>query len=162
MQMNREGNDQQPRCSECNTPLVRAVEKGICANCEEKRKQLLQEFAAKIASTKPDESAIRAARAAVSRLIEIARRDTGQSRIVANFLLAWWNAEECGGFNLTELWGVDTEIAADMITIFSTLPRWCHYPDALGYSSDFAFLVSAWRDFGPESSKAGVKEREIT
>jgi hypothetical protein len=35
--------------------------------------------------------------AALERLIQVAQGDTGQSRIVANFLLAWWNAEECGG-----------------------------------------------------------------
>jgi hypothetical protein len=46
-------------------------------------------------------------RAALERLIRIANRDTGQSRRVASFLLAWWNAEECGGFDLTDLWGID-------------------------------------------------------
>ena len=48
---------------------------------------------------------------ALERLIDIARGDTGQSRKVANFLLAWWNAEECGGFDLTDVWGVDKSIA---------------------------------------------------
>jgi hypothetical protein len=38
---------------------------------------------------------------AVARLIEIAERDTGQSRRVANFLLAWHNAEENGGWDIT-------------------------------------------------------------
>ena len=40
--------------------------------------------------------------AALERLIDIAQRDTGQSRRVADFLLAWWNAGECGGFDLTD------------------------------------------------------------
>ena len=31
---------------------------------------------------------------ALGRLVAIAQRDTGQSRRVANFLLAWYNAEE--------------------------------------------------------------------
>ena len=35
-----------------------------------------------------------ATKAALDRLIGIAQRDTGQSRKVANFLLAWWNANE--------------------------------------------------------------------
>lgn len=43
-------------------------------------------------------------RAAICRLVQIAKGDTGQNRGVANFLLAWWNAEECGGFDLTDLW----------------------------------------------------------
>jgi hypothetical protein len=39
-------------------------------------------------------------KSAVDRLVEIANGDTGQWRIVADFLLDWWNAVECGGFNL--------------------------------------------------------------
>jgi hypothetical protein len=84
-------------------------------------------------------------RAALERLLEIAQHDTGQSRRVANFLLAWWNATECGGFDLTDLWGVDTAIAQDMLTIFALLPRCGHYPDTLGYGKQFEALVHAWR-----------------
>lgn len=35
-------------------------------------------------------------RAALERLLGHAQRDTGQSRRVADFLLAWWNAANCG------------------------------------------------------------------
>ena len=58
-------------------------------------------------------------RAALERLIRIAQADTGQSRKVANFLLAWWNAAECGGFDMTDVWGVDTAIAVDMLRVFA-------------------------------------------
>jgi hypothetical protein len=85
------------------------------------------------------------ARAALDRLIEIARGDTGQSRRVANFLLAWWNAGECGGFDLTDLWAVDAAIAADMVTVFAILPRCLYYPDALGHGRQFDAIVRAWR-----------------
>jgi hypothetical protein len=71
-----------------------------------------------------------AAKAALDRLIGIAQRDTGQSRNVANFLLAWWNASECGGFDLTELWGVDAAIAAEVLAVFAILPAFRYYPDA--------------------------------
>jgi len=67
-------------------------------------------------------------RAALERLIQIAQRDTGQSRIVANFLLAWWNAAECGGFDLTDVWSVDASIAADMLTVFALLTLRHSYP----------------------------------
>jgi hypothetical protein len=86
-----------------------------------------------------------AAKAALDRLIGIAQRDTGQSRNVANFLLAWWNASECGGFDLTDLWGVDARIAADMVAVFAILPTFQHYPDALGYGAQFEALVRVWR-----------------
>jgi hypothetical protein len=85
------------------------------------------------------------AKAALDRLITIAQRDTGQSRKVANFLLAWWNAEACGGFDLTDLWGVDAAIAADMVMVFAILPNCQHYPDTLGYGSQFEAIVRAWR-----------------
>ena len=49
-----------------------------------------------------------AALEALGRLCQIAKRDTGQSRRVANFLLAWHNAEENGGWDPTDLLGVDT------------------------------------------------------
>ena len=51
--------------------------------------------------TTPDQQA---AWLVLERLLRIARRDTGQSRRVADFLLAWHNAEENGG------WSVDTAI----------------------------------------------------
>lgn len=47
--------------------------------------------------------------AALERLIKIAQADTGQSRMTAEFLLSWWNASNCGGFDLTTLWGVDAQ-----------------------------------------------------
>ena len=48
-------------------------------------------------------------RSALERLMAIAQRDTGQSARVANFLLAWWNAAECGGFDLTDAWSLDED-----------------------------------------------------
>ena len=85
------------------------------------------------------------ARAALERLIGIARADTGQSRKVANFLLAWWNAEECGGFDLTDLWGVDAPVAADMVTVFALVAGRQQYPDTLGYGKQFEAMDRAWR-----------------
>lgn len=43
-------------------------------------------------------------KAALERLIRIAQGDTGQSRMTAEFLLSWWNAANCGGFDLTTMW----------------------------------------------------------
>ena len=82
---------------------------------------------------------------ALERLIQVAQGDTGQSRIVANFLLAWWNAGECGGFDLTDVWGVDTSIAVDMLRVFALLAGCHQYPDAMGYSKHFEAIVRTWR-----------------
>lgn len=83
--------------------------------------------------------------AALERLIAIARADSGQSRKVADFLLAWWNSGTCGSFDLTILWGVDGSIAADMVTVFALVARCNRYPDSLGYGEAFAAIVRAWR-----------------
>ncbi len=84
-------------------------------------------------------------KAALERLIKIARGDTGQSRMTAEFLLSWWNAASCGGFDLTTLWGVDTQIAADMVTVFALVANSRNYPDDLGYGEEFRQIVHAWR-----------------
>jgi hypothetical protein len=82
---------------------------------------------------------------AFHRLVAIAQSDTGRSRRVADFLLAWWNAGECGGFDLTNLWGVDTSIAEDMVIVFGYVARTHSYPDALGYNEQFQSIVRTWR-----------------
>jgi hypothetical protein len=84
-------------------------------------------------------------RAALERLIGHAQRDSGQSRRVADFLLAWWNAGSCGGFDLTTLWGLDDEIATDTVTLFGFIARHSIYPDGLGYEKEFEGIVQAWR-----------------
>ena len=81
---------------------------------------------------------------ALERLLQIADGSSGQSRVVADFLLAWWNAEECGGFDLTKLWSVDTLIAADMLAVVSLIARVHQYPDTLGYATQFGQLFRAW------------------
>jgi hypothetical protein len=84
-------------------------------------------------------------KAALERLIRISQGNTGQSRMTAEFLLSWWNAANCGGFDLTTMWGVDTEIAADMVTVFGLVAACHRYPDDLGYGEEFRRIVHAWR-----------------
>lgn len=81
---------------------------------------------------------------AVRRLIGIAKGDSGQCRRCADFLLAWWNAGQCGGFDMTILWGVDRAIADDMQTVIA---RVHDYPPALdpAFEKDFAEIVALWR-----------------
>ncbi|MFT0549140.1 hypothetical protein ACMHYO_22720 [Allopusillimonas ginsengisoli] len=84
---------------------------------------------------------------ALFRLIGIAEGNTGQSRKVADFLLAWWNAGTCGGFDLTTLWSVDTAIAKDILTVSGLIARRCQYPDSLlpSLGATFEGLVRQWR-----------------
>ena len=91
--------------------------------------------------TEPDPLAL----AALGRLVSIAQRDTGQSRRVADFLLAWWNARACGGFDLSDLWAVESAIADDMLIVVELIARHREYPTAYGLGTDFERLVELWR-----------------
>ena len=83
--------------------------------------------------------------AALRRLFPIALRDTGQSRRVANLLLAWHNAGENGGWDPVDLWSVDGEIAEDMLTVLRFIRQVHRYPDDLGFKKEIAAVWQQWR-----------------
>ena len=84
-------------------------------------------------------------RAAFRRLLDVALEDTGQSRRVSNFILAWWNAESLGGFDLVDLFAVDKSIAADMARVFAHLGQLgvAEYPDE--FRPEIERLIATWR-----------------
>ena len=82
---------------------------------------------------------------ALLRLLEVAYRDTGQSRRVAAFLLAWWNADTCGGFDLTDMWGLDLSLRNDIVRVFQFIAFDQHYPDSLGWRHEFGTVLRRWR-----------------
>lgn len=85
-------------------------------------------------------------RVALEQLISHAKRDSGQARRVANFLLCWWNAGTLGSFDFTELWMLDDDILRDVITVFTGFaqhPRL--YADALGYEHDMHEIIREHR-----------------
>ena len=63
----------------------------------------------------------------------------------ADFLLSWWNAPRFGGFDLTKLWDVAPEIAADMTIVFTLVAQCRRFPDDLGYGDEFRRIVHTWR-----------------
>ncbi|AZS77368.1 MAG: ParB/RepB/Spo0J family partition protein [Achromobacter sp.] len=120
----------------------REVPDEVKAEFQRRREQLAQE---QRDSANP--TLRRAGMDALNRLIEIARRDTGQSKRVADFLLAWWNATSCRGFDLTDLWNVDKEIYDDMLGVINLIRHTRSYPDSLSTPVHEAFkeLVKLWR-----------------
>lgn len=89
-----------------------------------------------------------AARAAFERLLKVAQGDTGQSRRAANFVLAWWNDEVHGGFDLADLFAVDRAIANDMASVFAFVadsPEGI-YPTA--YRAEIEKIIRLWRPGG--------------
>lgn len=71
-------------------------------------------------------------RFALEKPFNVAHRDIDQGRGLANFLLAWLNAEVHGGFDLTDLANLDREVCEDIVTVFSWLAceSLLSYPDA--------------------------------
>jgi hypothetical protein len=81
----------------------------------------------------------------VARLMRIAMGDTGQCRRVADFLLAWHNAQENGGWDPTDLWNVDAAIAEDMLNALSLLRMENRYPGDLGFQKEIDRIWELWR-----------------
>lgn len=84
-------------------------------------------------------------RQALERLIAIAKRDTGQCRRVANFLLSWFNGPVCGGWDVTDVWSLDPHITRDIFIVLALISERPGYPDALGYDDDFQVVARLWR-----------------
>ena len=84
-------------------------------------------------------------RAALERLLRIARSDTHQARRVANFILAWWNAESLGGFDLADLFAVDTAIASDMALVFGHIAQLSNAEYPTECRADIEAIIAQWR-----------------
>lgn len=92
--------------------------------------------------------------APLERLLAVAKSDTGQARRVANFILAWWNADSLGGFDLADIFAVDLSIGADMATIVSWIAEQegAVYPTE--YRADIEAVIQQWRPEVWERSNA--------
>ncbi len=95
------------------------------------------------------------AQAALDRLLPLALSDTGQSRITANFLLAWWNAHDHGGFDIADLFSVDRAVADDMACLFAFLGQHggAVYADAFGRRAEMVELIRLWRNADVEAAE---------
>jgi hypothetical protein len=91
----------------------------------------------------------------VARLMRVALGDTGQCRRVADFLLAWHNAEENGGWDPTDLWSVDSAIADEILTALRLLLKMNRYSGDLGFQKEIDEIWQLWRG-GKRSNQAEV------
>ena len=67
------------------------------------------------------------------------------ARRVANFILAWWNAESLGGFDLADLFAVDTAIASDMALVFGHIAQLSNAEYPTEYRADIEAIIAQWR-----------------
>ena len=84
-------------------------------------------------------------RQALERLIAIAKKNTGQCRRVADFLLSWFNGPVCGGWGVTDVWHLDREIREDLFIVLAFISERTIYPDTLGYYDDMQEIARLWR-----------------
>lgn len=92
------------------------------------------------------------ARAALARLIPIAMSDTGQSKRVADFLMAWWNGPDLGHFQIADIFALDVAIANDITTVIGFLgqnDRGAVYIDSLGFAEEMQDIIALWRSPAP-------------
>jgi hypothetical protein len=75
----------------------------------------------------------------------IAQLNSRESRCVADFLLAWLNAEHCGGFDMAALRDVSHRTACDMAIVFIFIASRRIDPASLGYADQFRRLLWIWR-----------------
>ncbi len=96
------------------------------------------------------------AREAFERLHHIARSDTGQSRRVADFILAWWNAQELGGFDLADIFAVDRAIGRDMSRVVAWLATRAEPEYPVDYRAQIEEIIRLWRPevWAPASATA--------
>ena len=90
---------------------------------------------------------------ALARLMTLALGNSGQAAKVANFLLAWHNAAENGGWDPADLWAVDTAIAVDILAVLQVIGRNPgSYPPELGFEREIRVIWRMWR--GPKGTAA--------
>ena len=90
---------------------------------------------------------------ALRRLLVLARDDSGQRTRVREFLLAWWNAQRCGGFDVMDVGSLDAELAADVVLIFGMIARFRLYPSDLSADivAEFRELHAYWHPVPPDT-----------
>ena len=98
---------------------------------------------------------------ALGRLLHIAAGSTGQSRKVADFLLAWHNAAENGGWDPVNLWSVDTRIADDILAVLHLISAFHCYPPELGFDPEITSVWERWRSNTPQQSPKSDDEDRV-
>jgi len=81
----------------------------------------------------------------LSRLLEIANKDTGSSSRVAQFLLSLWNGNRYRA-DIQDLLYIDKEIFDDMIFVLNDLYRSGNQLDTFMNESDIKPVIDFWGD----------------
>src|SRR5699024_12514663 len=64
-------------------------------------------------------------------LISVAKNDTGQSGVIASFLLSWWNAPFYGGFGMNQLWALDSTLKNHVLMMIDYIANNQDFPGCI-------------------------------
>lgn len=85
-------------------------------------------------------------REALAFAFEAAAGSSGGQTRMRRLLFAWFNAQELGGFDFTDLWSLDQRHLSAALTIIRMIARspmgW--YPEHYGYDADMTALVETY------------------
>lgn len=82
---------------------------------------------------------------ATKRLISLANGDSGGSRVARNFVLAWWNFENFGGFDLNSMADLDVAHRADIATVVVYLSEQSNATYPYEFRKDIEQIIIKWR-----------------
>lgn len=82
---------------------------------------------------------------ALERLLAFAVGRGLQNKIVADFLLAWWDAGHYGRFDLQRTVALNDALLEDIAAVSTFVARCSTHPEALGYGEQFNAVIRKWR-----------------
>ena len=82
---------------------------------------------------------------AAKKLFALALENHGASKKAANFILSWCNAYGFGGFDFTELWGLDEENQRAVFVVIIFLTTQHSYFEQYGFRRDVNKVIRKWR-----------------
>jgi hypothetical protein len=82
---------------------------------------------------------------AIQRLVTVAAGSDFPSPVIADFLLAWWDASRFGQFDLQRAQGVDEALLEDLVCLYGLVLRCRADPESLGFREALEAIAAKWR-----------------
>jgi len=81
---------------------------------------------------------------ALERLLAFAVGKGLQNKIVADFLLAWWDADRYGRFDLQRTVALNEAFLEDVAAVSTFVAHSPAHPESLGYAEQFNAIIRKW------------------
>lgn len=81
-------------------------------------------------------------RRSLDHLLGMAKGNTPQAERAGRFLLAWYDADGCGGFDLTDLWEMDNATLRACTVVFLWVASHRATPADVGFTADLNAVLN--------------------